>query len=547
MLLWYFTGNPARLVQNAGGGGQDVIYQSHHARNVSEQTVHVLDTEKSWLSTTSLRLSLSSMLAELSSRKMGLHRQKKLPAAAVNSTSAFGISINTPRLDRNIDRQDWIPQMILAPSTSVEDQATCFFFGNYISGTEMLNTCGNYQYVYAIYANQTVGIPLRQAVTAIGLAGLANFWSAPNIMAKANGAYCSALRLVNSGLGNIEEAKSDQALVAIILLGLYEINTSSGRRSMKSWTEHILGATALVQLRGKDSLSSPLGRNIFVHLRNGIVRIPILEILVVDSENIQIASCIQRHTAVPNSITELTKISLQYESPVEAASTKLGLLITKHAALRASMKEPQDYENTPSIIRSLQALDQEYLEWTHALPPEFISTQVPVSEGARSKDAYGTHYLQYSSIWIASIWNNYRCARILANELLLSHLSHSRNNIPEIDQQPYENILDTTITTLHTLSNDIFNTVPFFLSTDTNEAPRALAGNLTLWPLYLASQTSGVLDDVRRWARERLRYIANTMGIRQAEPMVERLTEALDSEVRVLGDSVAEVSMKEAL
>ena len=114
--------------------------------------------------------------------------------------------------------------MILAPSTSAEDQATCFFFGNYVSGTEMLNTCGNYQYMSTIYANEPVGVPLRQAITAIGLAGLSNFWSAPNIMAKANSAYCSALRLVNSGLSNIEEAKSDQTLVAIILLGLYEVH-----------------------------------------------------------------------------------------------------------------------------------------------------------------------------------------------------------------------------------------------------------------------------------------------------------------------------------
>jgi hypothetical protein len=113
--------------------------------------------------------------------------------------------------------------MILASSTSVEDQATCFFFGNYVSGADMLNTCGNYQYLSSIYTNQTIGISLRQAVSAVGLAGLANFWRAPNIMAKAKSAYCSALRLVNSRLGNIEEAKSDQTLVAIILLGLYEV------------------------------------------------------------------------------------------------------------------------------------------------------------------------------------------------------------------------------------------------------------------------------------------------------------------------------------
>jgi hypothetical protein len=45
-------------------------------------------------------------------------------------------------------------------------------------------------------------------------------------MAQATNAYCTALRLVNMGLGNIEEAKSDQIVVAIMLLGLYEVQRS---------------------------------------------------------------------------------------------------------------------------------------------------------------------------------------------------------------------------------------------------------------------------------------------------------------------------------
>lgn len=89
----------------------------------------------------------------------------------------------------------------------------------------MRDTCGNYQYLSAIYANQPVGIPLRQAIAAVGLAGLANFWKAPSIMAQANNAYCTTLRLINTGLGNIEEAKSDQTVVAILLLGLYEVRS----------------------------------------------------------------------------------------------------------------------------------------------------------------------------------------------------------------------------------------------------------------------------------------------------------------------------------
>lgn len=87
----------------------------------------------------------------------------------------------------------------------------------------MLNTCGNYQYLPTIYSNQPVGTALRQVIAAIGLAGLSNFWKAPNIMAQANRAYSIALQTVNVSLGKIEEAKLDQTVVTIMLLAQYEV------------------------------------------------------------------------------------------------------------------------------------------------------------------------------------------------------------------------------------------------------------------------------------------------------------------------------------
>jgi len=147
---------------------------------------------------------------------------------SVDSTSKFDISINTSRLDNIInetEQENWVHSMLITPSTSAEDQATSFFFGNYIAGTELLNTFGNYQYLSTIYAHGPIGQPLRRCVAAVGLAGLANFWKAPNIMVKAHSAYQSVLRLINAGLGDLEEAKSDQTLVSIILLGLYEVYT----------------------------------------------------------------------------------------------------------------------------------------------------------------------------------------------------------------------------------------------------------------------------------------------------------------------------------
>ena len=40
---------------------------------------------------------------------------------------------------------------------------------------------------------------------------------------------------------------------------------------MHSWTKHITGAAALLSLRGKQQLKTPMGRNLFVHLRTQIV------------------------------------------------------------------------------------------------------------------------------------------------------------------------------------------------------------------------------------------------------------------------------------
>jgi hypothetical protein len=242
---------------------------------------------------------------------------------------------------------------------------------------------------------------------------------------------------------------------------------------------------------------------------------------------------------------------VQYESPVERASTNLGLLIAEYTTIRASMTNLKDLNDSQNIIASLWDLDIKYHDWAQNLPPEFAITQVPVPAAPRCKEVWGEHYNIYSSIFITGIWNHYRCARILANELLrhqVSSMLHWSNplNPHEIQTEQgaisYENILPISISTIATLANDIFASVPFFLSTTTQDAPRALAGNLVLWPLYLAAQTSTATPEIQRWAAGRLGYISDTMGIRQAAPPYAGFTKEAE-----LLDSVAGMSMEEAL
>jgi hypothetical protein len=110
----------------------------------------------------------------------------------------------------------------LGLGTSAEEQATCFFFRNYVLGdSKFIN--GEFQFLPELYGNQEVGTALSQSIASLGMAGLAHFWGASSIMSQAQAKYNAALRLVSSLLRNIEGAKSDQTLMAVILLGLYEV------------------------------------------------------------------------------------------------------------------------------------------------------------------------------------------------------------------------------------------------------------------------------------------------------------------------------------
>jgi len=99
----------------------------------------------------------------------------------------------------------------LTPSlgTSAEEQATCFFFRNYVLGEDKFHN-SNFQYLSDLYGCRDVGEALTETVICVGLAGMANFWKASNITRSAKSRYASALRLISSRLGSIQEAKADQ-------------------------------------------------------------------------------------------------------------------------------------------------------------------------------------------------------------------------------------------------------------------------------------------------------------------------------------------------
>lgn len=200
------------------------------------------------------------------------------------------------------------------------------------------------------------------------------------------------------------------------------------------------------------------------------------------------------------------------------------------------MKNYSPFENASHVVASLWDLDRDYLGWTQDLPPEFSVSHIDFSDDEKSEEVYGNYCHIYSSLWIARNWNNYRSLRIIANELLCHQISHllsasKGTSSGDIEQRAsYRNMLDKAITTLHTLIDDTFASVPFFLSTGTNEPPKTQNGNLILWPVYIAGQSSVASDEMRQYAARRIRYIAETMGILQAVPLAKSFGEVLPYE-----------------
>jgi hypothetical protein len=104
-------------------------------------------------------------------------------------------------------------------STPVEEQAMFFFFQNYI----LDDFKGYYSYIPSVYSTVPEGSALGEAITSLGMAGIANSKKDTKLMINANFKYTSALHTINAALRDPHEAKTDQTLVAVMLLGLFEV------------------------------------------------------------------------------------------------------------------------------------------------------------------------------------------------------------------------------------------------------------------------------------------------------------------------------------
>lgn len=110
-------------------------------------------------------------------------------------------------------------------SIDAVDQAVAFFFRSHVN--EASESCSLvYKDLPGLYAAE-YNSALSCVIKAIGLAGLSSYRSAPALMTSAFAHYSLALGFVGSALRNQALATTDQTLLTIYLLGIYEVQSST--------------------------------------------------------------------------------------------------------------------------------------------------------------------------------------------------------------------------------------------------------------------------------------------------------------------------------
>lgn len=107
------------------------------------------------------------------------------------------------------------------PCTFIEDGAACFFFNDYVLDNSVVSSsifCSLPKY----YAQAPADSALSNTIVALGMVCLSNTNRAPELMTIAAPKYAAALKSINAAIRDPVKAQSDQLLLIVMLMALYE-------------------------------------------------------------------------------------------------------------------------------------------------------------------------------------------------------------------------------------------------------------------------------------------------------------------------------------
>ncbi|KIX07330.1 uncharacterized protein Z518_01983 [Rhinocladiella mackenziei CBS 650.93] len=261
---------------------------------------------------------------------------------------------------------------------------------------------------------------LRAAIEAVGMAGISNVSHAPHVASKSKVQYCEALAALKQALKDPVQASADTTFMAVILLGLFEAVNFEHWDRYPYWAAHVKGATALLQLRGREQFTRERGGQLYIQIRSQILLV-----------------CMQQHNAVPPALVQTTydfqtsAIRQQWQHRRVASPGSICEISFRMVNLRAAFKNGEVTD--PQVIRKTALeIDGDLEVWRAGVPPNWRYTTID-APGAGVDTCFDGKSHVYPTPWIADAWNNWRILRILVNQIIVQN--EVRSSVPENAQK----------------------------------------------------------------------------------------------------------------
>ncbi|KAL6714767.1 hypothetical protein ACLMJK_008192 [Lecanora helva] len=365
--------------------------------------------------------------------------------------SSNAMTIASPSLDANV------PRMF---NDFPEQQAICAFFLDFVLLPRHPDSVqGHLEHLLPLYNQTSPDSPLSLATSSVALAFSANSPSRKKDQSIGQSVFGRALKRTSTAIRNPVESRKDETLMAVLLLGLYEkINASADVSKSEMAKTHNAGAAALIMHRGQANVASSVAVGLLFAVRSQLVEYAI-------EDGTTFKRC-------PDALSSV------FKSAPQNAAARLTSATVNIADLRASAKSALLLPKAPDSEREINDLleyaisvDLLVAAWPYSLPEDWKSIPADGFDFPlgfpKAAFVYNDKKEMYLDLWVQSIWNQYRSARIKIQTLILDCIAWLDN---DFEHQWYWRAIYAKMITQE-MADDICASVPFALGTKTQGLP----------------------------------------------------------------------------
>lgn len=411
---------------------------------------------------------------------------------------------------------------------------------------------------------------LYHSMVALGLASMAIHTSADSGLSEhAEAQYLTAISALSPAVSSPTEVKSDQTLLAVMVLTIFETfslpapsQTSSTNQvtNLTAWSNHVSGAAALLEARGIEQFETQQGARLFAQ-----AAIPLC------------VNCMQAGKLIPPIIPQLleeakAREGINFTSVVTAPWRSLQMIIQfTDFIVRVRQRQITDLLH---IMEAATTMDGE----AHSIltnMPQYADRQVVtnITPLDQYEDMLPLGYCHaYSSFMASEITNGLRAFRLQLNGLMRDCLLIGMTRRPPLFTDPSDyQLLQSTTENLRTISDEIIASVPQYLGyipttlfatsppTTTLNPPgsrattpipsgpnflwspfppppphlplgalplvRSAAGCHMPWALMTVAVTDVATPETQAWVARRLQQVSEQCHVQQAAALARRVRE----------------------